>query len=267
MAKQKNNNEMNFQDMLSAIKADGVDEVSTGSFKFTELTMSERRKINNMPFEMIEIPVRLSNIYNDYICSHVSYTDDFSNISQEIGVDIKPFMLSKLRILTLGDKYKDIQTDSTFTLVEPTDEDFDRTFEPHIISFKQFEIFISVPKLAKDTYYNNLLINELQQFKKKKLKDEEYTKVSDMYDMYEFMKYIVEIRCDGKVLNYESLPINKKMKLIDILPQKVVSQLENYIKKVKDNQIIAFKMENNQTHEMSEMDSNVLFLSKYAMIG
>ena len=58
-----------------------------------------------MGFNPIEIPARIENIFNDYIKVGVEIVDSMTDVSDEITVDLKPFLIVQLRNLTLGDKY------------------------------------------------------------------------------------------------------------------------------------------------------------------
>ena len=50
------------------------------------------RKIMNMSFKAIEIPARVSNIFNDFIKSSVTITDEtVADVLSKITVDVKPF--------------------------------------------------------------------------------------------------------------------------------------------------------------------------------
>ena len=107
------------------------------------------------------------------------------------------------------------------------------------------------------------MINELKSFKKK-LSDEEYGKVADLYQMYELIKYITEIEFNGAVFDFEKSPINKKMKIINSLPQRVTNQISDYIESVKEKEQIALTATNDETNETIEMDMSSFFFTKTA---
>ena len=102
----KHNNELDFESLLQEI-GDNSNKVVKGEFEFTELTMQDQRKITNMGFNPIEIPARVSNIFNEYIRNSVQFESDVVDVCNVLTVDIKPFILTQLRILTLGDNYVD----------------------------------------------------------------------------------------------------------------------------------------------------------------
>ena len=60
--------ELNFESLLSELSGN-ITTVEKGDYVFSELTMKEQRRILNMGFSPIEIPVRISNVYNDFIVS------------------------------------------------------------------------------------------------------------------------------------------------------------------------------------------------------
>lgn len=208
------------------------DTVIKGSYTFHELTMKEQRKILNMGFNPIEIPARIENIFNEYIKVGVISNDSIADILDEVTIDLKPFMIVMLRNLTLGNLYVDSNDNKTYTLYDVTDEDLSNPIEPEIIKFNNFIIRLEVPTLAKDSSVNGQLLVELGNFKKN-LTESDYGKVADLYQVYELMKYITEIELNGQVFNFERCPVNKKNKIINSLPQKVVGKINDYIEKVK----------------------------------
>ena len=224
-------NELDFESLIAGLN-DGSDTVSKSRFKFRELTMKEQRKILNMGFNPIEIPARIENIFNEYIKTGVEVVDSIIDIGEEVTIDLKPLLIVQLRTLTLGDKYVDSQSNISYTLYDVKDEDLDVTIEPEMITFNNFIIRLSVPTLNKDTSVNSQLLVELGNFKKK-LSEDDYGKVADLYQVYELMKYITEIELNGQVFNFERCPVNKKNKIINSLPQKVVGKINDYIEKVK----------------------------------
>lgn len=233
MSKQSSN-ELDFESLISGL-ADNTNSVVKGRFKFRELTMKEQRKILNMGFNPIEIPARIEIIFNEYISAGVETIDNIVNITQEVGIDLKPYLIMQLRTLTLGDTYVDAQNDKVYKLRKVTDEDLDNVIEPAIIEFNNFIIRLSVPTLSKDTSVNQQLLNELGNFSGK-LSDADYGKVADLYQVYELMKYITEIEFNGNVFDFERCPVNKKNKIINSLPQRVITEINDFIEKVKSNE-------------------------------
>lgn len=85
-------NELNFESLLSQL-GENNRTIEKAKLRFTELTMNDQRKILNMGFNPIEIPARISNIFNDYIKSSVEYVEDMANVLETLTIDIKPFII------------------------------------------------------------------------------------------------------------------------------------------------------------------------------
>lgn len=261
MSKQSSN-ELDFETLISEL-AENSDSITKGRFKFRELTMKEQRKILNMGFNPIEIPARIDNIFNEYIKEGVELTDSMVDITQEITIDLKPFLIMQLRTLTLGDLYVDIQSDKKYTLYNVTEEDLANVVEPEIIEFNNFIIRLSAPTLAKDTSVNSQLLVELGNFKGK-LTDSDYGKVADIYQVYELMKYITEIELNGNVFDFDRCPVNKKNKIINSLPQKIIGKINDFIEKVKANEEKAMTIVDPITNKSSKVDMSTLFFVRNA---
>lgn len=78
------------------------------------------------------------------------------------------------------------------------------------------------------------------------------------------MKYITEIELNGQVFNFERCPVNKKNKIINSFPQKVIGQINDYIEKVKANETKALTMINDKTGETKLVDMSTLFFVRNA---
>lgn len=257
-------NELDFESLIAGLSSQS-DVVTKGKFKFKELTMKEQRRILNMGFNPIEIPARIENIFNDYIKVGVEIVDSMTDVSDEITVDLKPFLIVQLRNLTLGDKY--IQTNGNskkvYNLYDVKESDLEQTIEPEIIKYGNFIIRLAVPTINKDTAVNNQLLIELGNFKKN-LTEEDYGKVADLYQVYELMKYITEIELNGNIFNFERCPVNKKNKIINSFPQKVVGQINDFIEKVKANEEKALTMIYEKDGSTKLADMSTLFFVRTA---
>lgn len=115
----------------------------------------------------------------------------------------------------------------------------------------------------KDQSLNSQLLVELGGFKKN-LSDDDYGKVADLYHVYEIMKYITEIELNGNVFNFEKCPVNKKMKIINSLPQRVISEITDYMDRVKDLEQKALTAINDNDNSTIEVDLSSLFFTKTA---
>ena len=78
------------------------------------------------------------------------------------------------------------------------------------------------------------------------------------------MKDITEIEFKGKVFDFAKTAVNKKMKIINSLPQRVVADINEYIESVKENENLALTMVNDETMEESKISIDALFYSKFA---
>ena len=168
-----------------------------------------------------------------------------------------------MRTLTLGDKYYDSSENGSYTLYDVTEQDLKNTIEPTIIEFNNFILRLSVPTIMKDQSLNSQLLVELGNFKKN-LSDDDYGKVADLYHVYEIMKYITEIELNGNVFNFEKCPVNKKMKIINSLPQRVISEITDYMDRVKDLEQKALTAINDNDNSTIEVDLSSLFFTKTA---
>ena len=253
-------NELNFESLLHQL-GENVSTIIKGGYKFSELTMNEQRRILNMGFNPIEIPARISNLYTDFIKGAVELEDDIVDVSTVITIDVKPFVVSQLRQITLGNKY--VENGVTYIMREILDSDLVSKIKPTIIEFNNFILRLCVPDLDKEQNVNNQLLLELKQYKKK-LNDEDYAKVADLYHLYEIIKFITEIEFQGNTFDFESCPVNKKIKIINSLPQKAIAQINDYIDTVKESEIIASQATNEQTGESIEVDMTSMFFTKTA---
>lgn len=258
--------ELNFESLIAEL-GENVTKTTLGNMEFKELKMSDQRKIMNMSFTPIEIPARVANIFNEFIKNSISFVDDYvPNVLNYITVDIKPFLLTQIRILTLGDVYYDRKSKTAYTINPIKDEDVFSTVEPLSITYNNITIKLSVPTLTVDTQINNLLLNELSKFKKN-LTEEDYGKVSDIYQTYEIFKYITEIEMGGKVFNFAEAPINKKMKIVNNLPPKVVSSINEYIESIKSKGEEGIIATNGETNETITLDVSTIFFENTARVS
>lgn len=254
--------ELNFESLLAEL-GENTSSIVNGGFRFTELKMSDQRKIMNMSFNPIEIPARVAIIFNEYIKNSVSYNDDIADVSNTVTVDIKPFILTQLRILTLGDTYVDRQSKKVYKINPVDAKDLTSTIEPGFVEFNNMIIRFCVPTIAKETAINNQLLLELGKFKKN-LTEEDYGKVSDIYQVYEIFKYVTTIESNDKVFDFSNCPINKKMKIVNNLPHKVVMSINDYIEKSRSNaeeKIVATIAETNET---IKLDVSTIFFENTA---
>ena len=259
--------ELTFEDLISDLKENGVQTSVKGGYKFTEMLHEESQKLMKIGSSSshLEVPAKVSNLYTDFIKNCIELTDDVVDITTVVTTDIKPLLLNELRRITLGSIFVDDEEDGEFEFLEFTDEDFETTVDPTVVTFGKFGIKLSAPTLAKEKQINNSLLNDLQPYRnKKQLKDNDYGEIADLYQNYEIMKYITEIDCGGDVYDFESSPKNKKFKLISSLPQRVIAEINDFVELVKDKEAKACTIINKETREERQIDINNLFFVRNA---
>lgn len=256
-------NELNFDTLLAEL-GENTTSSEIGSFNIKELKMNDQRKIMNMSFKAIEIPARVSNIFNEFIHNSVTFTDEVVNdVTRKITVDIKPFLLTHIRVLTLGDTYVDKRKKKAYTITPITEEDVLPKVEPESIQHNNITIDLAVPTLYTDTQINNQLLLELGKFKKD-ISEEEYGKVADLYQIYEIYKYITAIKIGDNVFDFVNCPANKKLKIVNNLSPRIISSINAYIERAKfagENKITAV---NAETNESIKLDVTTIFFENTA---
>lgn len=258
-------NELNFESLLTKL-SENITSVELGCYKINELKMSDQRKILNMNFNAIEIPARISKIFNEFISSSVSISSDYiQDVLSYITVDVKPFILAQIRILTLGDTYVDRKDKKVYTIDPITDDSVMKLIEPVTINHNNMEITISVPTLKIDETINSSLLMELGKYKKD-ISEEDYGKIADLYQLYEICKYISTITMGDKQFDFTNCPINKKIKIVNNLSPRVVSAINQYIEKSKENGENKITATNHETNETIKLDVTTIFFENTARI-
>lgn len=255
------NDELTFEELISDLKENGLETSTKGGFKFTEMLHEESQKLMKIGTSSanIEIPAKISNLFTDFIQKCVQYTDDVADVVENATIDVKPLLLNELRRITLGDVYVSDEGEE-YKLREVTEKDFKKQITPKVIKFNKFGINLYVPTMAKEKTINNQLITDLQQYRnKKQLSDSDYGEIADLYQNYEIMKYITDITCGDKVYDFENSPKNKKFKLISSLPQKAISDINDFITEVKEKEKLATTIIKKSTKEEEVIDMNSLF--------
>lgn len=222
------NKGLTFDHLLSELKSNSKEEAK-GSYIFKELTLKQQRKILSGSFEAVEIPAKLANIYSDYLCDSVFSSEDMVDMSKEVTLETKPFFINELRCVSLGRNYYEKGINYELYNVQP--EDLIPTAKPKTIIANKFKINIAVPTLQDDMKYNNLLINALGPYKKKTdIKNINVGSVTDLYQVYELLKYIVSFEFDGVVYMFSRYSIQDRIKFINGLAQITINEIKAYIK-------------------------------------
>lgn len=256
-----------FENILAELK-NTTKETVKGNYTIKEITLKQQRKILNGGFEAVEMPAKMANIYNDFIRESVVRNDSMADILQVTTVDVKPFLLIELRRNTFGDVYigdSDEENEvegKEYKLYEPVDADFDSKIKPTKITFGAVTIKLDVPTLEKEGKYNSLLIaNGLAQFKKKKVNDGNLGQIADSYQIYEIMKYISTITFNNVEYDFDKVPMQQKMKFLDLISPVIVNNINKFIKKVKKAEEKAYKAISDDGDEI-KLDINSLFFNK-----
>lgn len=235
---------ISFEDILSSLKKN-TSTRNIGGYEFNELTLKQQCEILAAGFDGVEAPAKLTNIYNNYIKTCVKFEDSLVSLLDDTKLERRGFMLNILRQVSLGSKYyKDPEEDSNitertcYTLYTVTEEDLQVVMEDKEITFgpnSEFTILLSTPTLSKDNHYNALLINALQPYSKKK-DNSIIGPVADLYQIYEIMKFIKFASMNGVRFDFEQRTTNDKQKFLNLLPQNVIAEINDYIRDTKKHE-------------------------------
>lgn len=232
--------EFSFDDIINELKKNASLK-TVGNYEFTELTLKQQREILSAGFESVETPAKLTNIYNNYIKTCVNYADSMVSILEDTKIERRGYLLNILRTMSIGELYYKEDEDNEnaprkcFTLYKVKPEDLDVEVAPKVITFgpnNEFTIELETPTLAKDNQYNALLVNALQPYTKKR-DNSIVGSVADLYQVYEIVKYINKCGMNDKVFDFASKPMPDKQKYLNVLPQAVISQINEYIRYAK----------------------------------
>lgn len=236
-----------------------------GYYEFKELTMKQQRKILNGGYDNVEISAKFSNIYNEFIAENVRLVNSPMSVAKEITLDIKPFILNKLREVSLGNVYYDDETGKEYTLREVSEEDLLMRIGEEVIEFGNIKITLKVPNLEKDSKYNQLLCVALKPYKgKKSFTEADAFPVMDMYQLYEIYKYISVVSFKGKEYDFDSVAMPDKQKMVNALHARIVNQITDYIRKVEDVKDVALKATSSETGDVITPNLYTLFFAKTA---
>jgi hypothetical protein len=232
-----------------------------GPYTFKELTHKQQRKILGGNFDAVEIPAKLANIYSDYLSESVSINEDPVDLARVITLETKPYFINILRTTSFGSTYYDKGQSYELYKVQP--EDLEPKAKPHTIIANKFKINLSVPTLHDDTRYNNLLVNALAPHKKKKsLTDVNVGSVTDLYQMYELLKYIVSFEFNGQTYNFGQYSIQDRIKFLNNLSSITIEEIKEYVKEhVKKSEEIALAAISHTTGDKIIADINTIFFS------
>lgn len=250
---------LTFDNIIAELKTNNkVSEKNNYTFK--ELTLKQQRKILNASYDPVEIPIKISTIYNEYISESVSLKDDVVDAARVITLETKPFFVNELRALSIGTTYYDKGV--AYELYEVQPEDLVPKAVPMTVNANKFKINLRVPNLYEDSRYNTLLINALGPYKKKKdINELNIGSVSDLYQIYEIIKFIESFEFEGKIYPFNQYTIQDRIKFLDNLASITINEIKDYIKQtVKANEEKAFAAIS-ETGTKITADINTIFFS------
>ena len=254
------NKSLTFDNLINELK-NNSSQTTMGSYTFKELTHKQQRKILSGSFDAVEIPAKLSMIYNDYISESVSKVDDIVDLLRIVTLETKPYFINVLRKISFGSTY--YEKGIAYELYEVKKEDFEPKAQPKTIIANKFKINLMVPTLFEDERYTNLLINALGPYKKKRsIQEVNSASVLGLYYLYELLKYIVSFEFNGEVYKFNQYSIQDRIKFLNNLSQITIEEIKNYIKEnVKKAEEIALSATSKLSGEKITADINSLFLS------
>ena len=253
--------DFSFENILEELQSSS-NEIECGSYSIKELTMHHQRKNLTAGMEPVEAPLRLNKLFNEYISENVTSTSDFGDICDIVDVSERPYLINLLRKATLGSEYK--VNDVVYMMYDVTDDDFENIGNK-TMSFDCGNLIINLeyPSLNKDNRVNEQLSNALSPYKNRRLTDDDYGSITDIYSLYEIMKYISSIEKEGNTIEFDTISIANRKKFIDRLPLRYIDIIGDFMKTVKDHEEKCFTAHNPEKEtETVEMDINTLFSAK-----
>ena len=260
MGRREKEEEFSFEDILNEMQSNS-NEIECGPFRVKELTMHHQRKNITAGLEPVEAPLRSNRLFNEYIIENVECIEDFGSAADLITVCERPYLINLLRKVTLGDEYK--EDGKTYKIYEVKDTDFN--IEEKSMSFEcgSMTINLEYPTLSKDNKINNHLSDALNPYKGRRLNEDDYGHVGDIYTLYEILKYISSIEMGGSVIEFDTLSIANRKKFVDKLPLRFVEIIGNFMKQVKEHETKCFTAVNeSDSSDTIEIDLTSLFVGK-----
>lgn len=254
------NKALTFDNLINELKNNNA-QVVKGPYTFKELTHKQQRKILSGNFDAVEIPAKLANIYTDYISESVTMADDAVDLARVVTLETKPYFINVLRTASFGSTY--YNKGQSYELYDVKPEDLTPKAKPHTVIANKFKINLEVPNLFEDSRYNNLLVNALGPHKKKKsIADVNVGSVTDLYQMYELLKYIVSFEFNGAVYRFAQYSIQDRIKFLNNLSSITIEEIKEYVKEnVKKAEEIALAATSHTTGDKIVADINTIFFS------
>lgn len=261
MAKREKQEDFSFEDILDELQSNS-NEIECGQYSVKELTMHHQRKNLTAGMEPVEAPLRLNKLFNEYIIENVTSTSNYGEIGDIVDVAERPYLINLLRKATIGTEYRD--GENVYEMYEVTEDDFNNIGEKSM-SFDCGSLVINLeyPSINKDNRVNEQLSNALNPFKNRRLTDDDYGQITDIYSLYEIIKYIFSIEKEGETIEFDTISIANRKKFIDRLPLRYVEKIGDFMRTVKAHEEKCFTAHNPEKEsETVEMDINTLFSAK-----
>lgn len=235
-------------------------QITKGSYTFKELSHKQQRKILNGNFDAVEIPAKIANIYSEYLNESVILNDDAVDLSRIITLETKPYFINILRTVSFGKTY--YIKGKAYEFYSVTENDLIPKAKPHTICANKFKINLAVPTLYDDIRYNNLIVNALGPLKNKDINNINVGSVTDLYQTYELLKYIVSFEFNDTVYIFNRYSIQDRIKFLNNLSQLTVEEIKKYIKdNTKKAEEIAMTAVSTESGEKIVADINTIFFS------
>lgn len=254
------NKGLTFDSLIDALK-NNSNQLVIGQYTFKELSHKQQRKILNSSFDAVEVPAKLANIYNEYLSEFVYKNDDPVDLNRIITLETKPYFINALRQVSFGNTY--YLKGEAYELYKVQPGDLETTSAPKTVIANNFKINLAIPTLLEDERYNNLLVTALNPYKKKKsVHDINFGSVTDLYQIYELLKYIVSFEFKGEVYRFNQYSIQDRIKFLNNLSSVTIDEIRSYVKDtVKKAEQIALTAINSTTGDKIITDINTLFFS------
>ncbi len=254
------NKGLTFDTLLNELKNNNA-ELVKGDYTFKELSHKQQRKILSGSFDAVEIPAKLANIYSDFLDESVFCNNDVIDLTRVITLETKPYFINTLRTVSFGPLY--YSNGKEYELYEVKPEDLVSKAPKKTIVANKFKINLEVPTIFDDGRYNNLLINALGPYKKRKsINDLNLGSVTDLYQIYELLKYIVSFEFNGDTYRFNQYSIQDRIKFLNNLSSGTIDEIKEYIKEyVKKPEEIALSAVSPTTGEKITADINRIFFS------
>ena len=252
---------LSFDSIISTLKSNS----KTTQFKeysIKELNLGQQRSILHASWNIISLPVFMSNLYDNFIKENVESLEEPFPITSLVTLVERPYIIARLRKISIGDEFKD-NGKKTYTLDLP-ELDESTIPQPEDIEYNGVTIHIEVPTIEADMFYNEILLNEISATMPKNmdnLEETQYVQSALLYENYEIMKYIKSVSFNGTEYIFAAVDNESRNKMINSLNKEVADKITDFIKKVEAHKEIALSCTGKNGKKFIP-DFNTLFLTK-----